>query len=122
MFLRQQVIWCPSVSQDNELISKTCNNFLTVYLDPQTIANPKVWNNTKIHWSMVASDLVQGISHCFRCQLVFSNNIYMDSDFLSKVNINHSTQGIKYVIINRQGNNKPTRLFYVFHIYLLYLD
>jgi len=33
MFLRQQVIWCPSVSEDNsnhELISKICSNFLTV--------------------------------------------------------------------------------------------
>jgi len=27
----------------------------------QTIANPKVWNNKNIYWSMVASDLVQGI-------------------------------------------------------------
>jgi len=48
------MIWCPSVNEDNtksELISKTCNNYLTVYLDPQTIANPKVWNNKKIHRS-----------------------------------------------------------------------
>jgi len=48
MFLRQQVIWCQSVSEDNtnhQLISKTCNNYLTLYLDPQTIADPKVWNN-----------------------------------------------------------------------------
>jgi len=51
------------------MISKTCNNYLTVYLDPQSIANSKVWNNNKIHWSVVASDLVQVISYCLRRQV-----------------------------------------------------
>jgi len=56
MFLRQQVIWCLNVSEDNTNSQvKLCNNLLTVYLDPQTIDNPKVWNNKKNHLSMVAS-------------------------------------------------------------------
>jgi len=45
MFLRQQVIWCLSVSKETpnpELIKKICNNYVTVDLAPQTIANPKV--------------------------------------------------------------------------------
>jgi len=45
MFLRQQLIWCQSVNEDNTKSQVTCNHYLTVYLDPQTIANPKVWNN-----------------------------------------------------------------------------
>jgi len=47
MFLRQ-VIWCRSLSEYN-----TCNNFLTVYLDPQI---QRYGDYIKVHWSMVATD------------------------------------------------------------------